>query len=140
MRNSHRAVVIALALGACGRTGELSVAAPAGSLQCALEEAEQMGYERITGRAERGAARVAQRLEEEPAEVADPQDLLGLDEIRPELRNRPIENQLLIREEGGRLRIAVLGVNREGREIRGGADAEDHARMILVQCSAPPAT
>lgn len=139
MQKILRAVAIGLVVGACGRSGELSAPAPAGALQCALDEAEQMGYERITGRAARGAIRLSQRLEEEPAEQADPQDLLGLDEIRPVLQNRPVENQLLVREADGRLWIDVLGVNSEGREIRGGADAEDHARMLLVQCTPPPA-
>jgi hypothetical protein len=137
MRMILQAALSTLLLAGCGRTGELSAPAPAGALQCAVEAAEQMGYERITGGAARGAIRVSQRLEPAPAQAADPQDLLGLDEIRPVVRNPQVENQLVLREAGGRLRIEVLGVNREGREIRGGADADDHARIILVQCSAP---
>jgi hypothetical protein len=132
-----RFLVLLLAAGAagCARPVEYAAPAPAGALTCAVEQAQQLGYERVTGRAERQAIRVSQRIEPPPATAADPQDLIGPDEIRPVLRNPPHENQLLLRHDRGQLRIEVVSVDERGAEVEAGRDAVEHAQMILVRCT-----
>jgi hypothetical protein len=135
MRTRFLVALLVAGAAACARPIEYSAPAPAGVLACALEQAEQLGYERITGRAERQAIRVSQRIEPPPGTLADPQDLIGPDEIRPVLRNPPYENQLLLREGGGRLRVQVVSMDVRGEQVEAGRDAVEHAQMILVRCT-----
>jgi hypothetical protein len=130
------AVCLILLLGACRGPEEYSAPAPAGALDCALREAREMGYSRMTGEPEEDYVRVSQRtdlpLEIRP-EGRDP--LPGPEAVRPAHNEEPMFNELMLREDGGRLRIQIVGRLEGGEVIEAGRDAESHAQRILAACS-----
>ena len=124
------------ALAACRGPREYSAPAPAGALDCALREAQDIGYQRMEGGRDRGLIRVSQRVEDPPTiRREQPDPLSGREDVRPIIENRPFENQLLFREDGGRLRIQIVGLTRDGAQIDAGADADSHAQRILAACT-----
>ena len=124
-------------LAACNRPPEYVGPAPAGAINCALSEAIDLGYRRMEGGAEDRFVRVSQRPDPAPSQGAvssDPPPGTGrrLDEA-----DRPGENQLIFREEGGRLHIQVVSLA-DGRPTSAPMPAADaHARRILAACTGP---
>lgn len=128
------AASLVLLLAACGGPREYSAPAPAGALQCALEEAEELGYERMSGEPDEAYVRVGQRVDPPLAvRPTQPPPPAGPDGARPAAGDAPDSNQLLLREEGGMLRIEVLHADGHAGI---GSDADGHAQMILAACTA----
>ena len=126
------AVGLALLLAACGRTREFAGPAPAGALDCALREAQGMGYSRKEGANASDYVRVSQQVElpqEMRPEGRDP--LPGPDAVRPVTSEREMPNELIVREVRGQLRIQVVG----RLDGDGGTEAESHAQRILAACT-----
>lgn len=131
------AVVLACLAAGCARPREYAAPAPEGALQCALREAEELGYVRMSGEPGEDFVRVSQRVDPPPSlDLAERPPLPGLDATRPVAQDEPIHNELLLREADGMLRIEVLHA-REGDESpdRDGSEADGHAQIILTTCS-----
>lgn len=124
-------------LAACSRPPSYAAPAPAGAVECALREAIDLGYRRMEGGADEGFARVSQRPDPPPGEgtaSVDPPPGTGR---RLEEEDRPAENQLIFREQGGRLHIEVVSFA-EGRVVETPMPTADaHARRILATCTTP---
>lgn len=134
------AAALALLLAGCGGPREYAAPAPAGALRCALEEAEELGYERMSGEPAEAYVRVSQRADPPPGlRLEERPPPAGPEDVRPVAQEAPIYNQLLLREEDGMLRIGVLHTDASGEALDGnaglGSDAEGHAQMILAACS-----
>lgn len=131
-------IALVLATGGCARPRVYSAPAPAGALDCALREALDLGYQRMTGEPQEGYIRVAQRIE--PSQLArrrEADPLPGSDRVLPDASDAPVENQLAFQERRGQLRIQVVSVTRAGEAVAPQHDAEAHAQIILATCSAP---
>ena len=120
---------------ACHRPPEYVGPAPAGAITCAMNEALDLGYRRMEGSVEEHFLRMSQRPEPRPGERAvsiDPPPGTGrrLDE-----QERPQENQLILREETGRLRIQVVSTAEDRPTQLDMPDADAHARRILATCT-----
>ena len=124
-------------LAACNRPPEYVGPAPAGAINCALSEAIDLGYRRMEGAADDPVVRVSQRPDDPPGAGGaslDPPPGTGR---RLEEEARPEENQLIFREEGGRLHIQVVSLA-DGRPTSAPMPAADaHARRILAACTGP---
>jgi hypothetical protein len=132
------APIVVLGLVGCRGPEQYSAPAPAGSVACAVREAEQMGYRRLEGGEERGSVRVGRYIAPPPArEPTDPAVRLS-DRQGPRLSDGPFESQLRISERDGSLRIAILSEARSpGGAPDPGGPAGD-ARQILVRCMTQP--
>ena len=129
-------VLLLLAVAAaCNRPAEYVGPAPAGAMSCALSEALDLGYRRMEGNADERFVRVSQRPDAPPAEgaiSANPPPATG----RPVgAEERPSENQLTFREEGGRLRIQVMSFADGQPTASPMPTADAHARRILATCT-----
>ena len=124
-------------MAACTQPPQYVAPAPAGAVECALREAIDLGYRRMEGAADDPVVRVSQRPDDPPGAGGaslDPPPGTGR---RLEEEARPEENQLIFREEGGRLHIQVVSLA-EGSPTRTPMPAADaHARRILATCSTP---
>jgi hypothetical protein len=136
MRTPTPLLVLPL-LAACNQPAQYTAPAPAGAVECALREALDLGYRRMEGGADDPVVRVSQRPDDPPGTggaSAEPPPVTGQ---RPEEEPRPEENQLIFREEGGRLHIQVVSLA-EGSPTQTPMPAADaHARRILATCSTP---
>ncbi len=131
---------LALLLAACGTPREYAAPAPAGALDCALREVEELGYERMSGEPGEAYVRVSQRVDPPPGiRLEERPPPPGPDDVRPVVETAAIYNQLMLREDDGMLRIEVLHNAESGpapeREVEIGADADAHAQIILAACS-----
>lgn len=120
---------------ACNRPPEYVGPAPAGAINCALSEALDLGYRRMEGSADDRFVRVSQRPDPAPGEGAvsvDPPPGTGR---RSEDADRPSENQLIFREEAGRLRIQVVSFADGQPTTTPAPTADAHARRILATCT-----
>lgn len=129
-------VCVVLLLGACRGPREYAAPAPAGALDCALREARDLGYTRMEGAGADDYARVSQRVEL-PAEIRperrDP--LPGVDAVRPRPTDEPMYSELILREDGGRLRIQVVPLTRGAETVEAGRTADGDAQRILSACT-----
>jgi hypothetical protein len=134
-----RAIPLLLALAACGRAYEFSGPAPAGALRCTLEHGLAAGYELVEGGVDAAFLRLAQRLPPAPGEarVIEPQPDLG-DVVLRDAAPHPVENQIVVVEQRGRLTLTVLGLTDRGVRVGPGSNAEDQARTMLALCTASP--
>ncbi len=131
------AVVLAFLAAGCARPREYAAPAPEGALQCALQEAEELGYVRMSGEPGEDFVRGSQRVDPPPSlDLAERPPPPGPEDIRPVPRDEPVHNELLLRAADGMLRIEVLQT-REGDEelARDGSEADGHAQIILTTCS-----
>ncbi|HEX6069966.1 MAG TPA: hypothetical protein VFZ18_09080 [Longimicrobiaceae bacterium] len=134
MRTPKLLLLLPLAV-ACNRPPEYVGPAPAGAISCALDEALDLGYRRMEGSADERFVRVSQRPDPAPGEGAvsvDPPPGTGR---RPGEAERPAENQLIFREEGGRLRIQVVSFADGQPTTTPMPTADAHARRILATCT-----
>ena len=130
------AAVVVLAAG-CRGPEQYSAPAPAGSVACAVREAEQMGYRRLEGREDRGAVRIGRYIAPPPArEPADPEVRLS-DRQGPRIRQGPFESQLRVSERDGLLRIAILSDYRSPGDAPDPGGPAGDARQLLVKCMTP---
>ena len=136
MRGWIAPVVVLVAAG-CRGPEQYAAPAPAGAAECAVREAEQMGYRRLEGNEARGAVRLGRYIAPPPGrEPTDPEVRLS-DRQGPRLSEGPFESQLRVWERDGMLRIAILSRPRsEGGAPDPGGPAGD-ARQLLVRCSPP---
>lgn len=136
MRITRLALVALLPAAACARPQQYTAVAPASSLECALREAQQIGYARMAGEPAERAIRVAQRIEPPPAQQRDPRDpMLGEDRVRPTQEDPPTENQLLLRHDGRRLRVQIVSAVERSLRVQPTSGADDHAQMIIARCA-----
>jgi hypothetical protein len=121
---------------ACNRPPAYVGPAPAGALDCALREAIDLGYRRMEGRPGDSFARVSQRPDPaaEGAAEVNPRPGAG---TRLDQEARPMENQLIFREEGGRLRVEVVSLAAGRAEDSTVPTADAHARRIFATCTTP---
>jgi hypothetical protein len=135
----RRMLAVLLLFTGCGRAGDFSGPAPEGGMRCALEHGLAAGYELIEGSPEEGFLRLTQRLPPSPGEAraVQPEPNLG-DVVLREAARRPVENQILVSEERGRLNLTLLGISDEGVRVDAGSNAEDLARSILALCTTTP--
>lgn len=133
------APIVVLGIAGCRGPEQYSAPAPAGAVECALREAEQMGYRRLEGGEDRGAVRIGRYIAPPPArEPTDPAVRLS-DRQGPRLSDGPFESQLRVSERDGNLRIAILSEARsQGAAPDPGGPAGD-ARQILARCMTPAA-
>lgn len=131
------AVVLLLSIAGCGRPREYTALAPAGALECALREARELGYRPAEGEREAGYVRVTQRVDPLlPPRVQEGAPRPGPEVVPKPPREVPMYNELMLREDGERLRIRVVEPV-EGMDRTSGNSAESHAEIILAACSAP---
>lgn len=124
-------------VAACNRPPQYVAPAPAGAVDCALREALDLGYRRMEGGGDERVVRVSQRPDPRPGEGAvDPDPSPGTGD-RLEEDDRPDENQLIFREEGGRLHIQVVSLAEGSPTTTPMPAADAHARRILATCAAP---
>ena len=126
-------------LASCGRTVQFAAPITPGAFQCALREAEEMGYRRLEGSRETGAVRLGRYIAPPPAqEPTDPEVRVG-DVTNPRLDRGQFESQIRVSERRGELRITVLS-RPEGDDASAAAGGvEGDAQQILAECAAPPA-
>lgn len=132
-------LLIAPLLAACSRPPQYVAPAPEGAVDCALQEAIEMGYRRMEGGGDASLVRVSQRPDPRPGEGTAPADPAPGTGQRLEVteEDRPEENQLIFRHENGRLHIQVVSLA-EGRPVERPMPAADsHARRILAACTTP---
>lgn len=131
--------LLLLAVAGCRGPRTFSAPAPANALECALREAQEIGYVRLEGQAESGVVRIGKRTAPPPGrEVTDPEVRLS-DITGPRLRTGEFESMLRVSMRRGQLRIAVLSLpDPEGAAGAPGVDSPTgDAQEILVQCSSP---
>lgn len=129
--------VLLLFATACRGPAQYVAPAPAGAIDCALREAEDLGYRRMEGGGDQSILRVSQRPDPPPGEGGvDPDPAPGTGQ-RLEDESRPGENQLVFREEGGRLHIQVVSQAEGGPTTTAMPTADAHARRILAACTTP---
>ena len=133
------AVILPALVAGCSRPPQYVALAPEGAVECALEQAIDLGYRRMAGGSAESVVRVSQRPDPRPGEgTAEPGPAARIGErLQPLDEDRAEENQLLFRHERGRLHIQVVSLA-EGSPTRATAPAADaHARQILAACSTP---
>lgn len=128
-------------LAGCAGHERYSAPAPASALDCAVREAEQIGYRRLATGSERGV-RMGKYIPPTPArEAADPRSATGTD---PDLGRSvlhgddggPLESQFRVWHDRGELRFEILS-EREGPSVETAVtgDVAEDAQRILAQCS-----
>lgn len=106
----------ALTLAACAGPQRFSAPAPDGALDCALREAQHLGYQAVEGSVKDGMVLVGRPITTGDARI-------------------PWDGQLRLRQGDGLLRIEVISE----RSLSGqpSATAADDGRQILALCSSP---
>ena len=128
-------------LAGCAGQQHLSAPAPASALECAVREAEEMGYRRLSSNRRMGV-RLGKYTPGSPArEVADPRGATGTD---PDLGasvlhgddGGPLESQFRVWHDRGELRFEIVS-ERDGPsvETRVTGDAGEDATKILAICA-----
>ena len=126
-------VVMALA-GCASPLLQFSAPAAAGALDCAIREAEEMGYRRLEGEMEQGAVRLGRFIPPPPArEPTDPAVRLS-DRQGARAVEGPFETQIRVSERRGQLRVAVLTAPDSDAAQRDPGGPAGDARMILAEC------
>ncbi|HET8656656.1 MAG TPA: hypothetical protein VFL93_14135 [Longimicrobiaceae bacterium] len=134
-------LLVPVALAACARPKEFVAPAPAGAVSCAVREAEHLGYTRIAGEPGDAFVRMGIRIPPPPAQgPAAPPPLDGPSSVAPPpARGKkeipPLQDQLLFREQDGKLHVQVVSVSSSGQSIAPSQDAVDHAQMVLARCT-----
>ena len=108
----------ALTLAACAGPQRFSAPAPDGALECALREAQHLGYQQVEGKVEDGMVLVGRRIATDYSQI-------------------PWDGQLRLRQGDGRLRIEVISDRNLNGQPPGTATTADDGRQILALCSAP---
>jgi hypothetical protein len=121
-------------IAACNRPPEYVGPAPAGAMDCALREALDLGYRRMEGGSDERLVRVSQRPDPVPGQGAVEPPLRPGQRLEQD-QERPEENQLIFREEGGRLHIQVVSQAEENPTTVAMPAADAHARRILAACT-----
>lgn len=130
------AVCLLLLLAACRGPREYAAPAPAGALDCALRQARDMGYNRMEGANAPDYVRVSQRVDlanDALPQTGDPRT--GPDVVRPRASDEPRYNELIMREDGGRLRIQIVPPPPGARTEEVGRTADGDAQRILAACT-----
>lgn len=135
MKHTTRLLLLAL-LGGCRPVPYYAAPAPAGALDCATREAEELGYVRISP-AEEPAVQMRQPIDSprRGQQQLDPVTGRPVDVVR-DAQHIPRENELRIRETHGLLRIEILSQGDQRRLRQEGSNAPDHAQIILSRCTA----
>lgn len=124
-------------IAACSRPAEYVGPAPAGAVECALREAIDLGYRRMEGGGDEAVVRVSQRPDPAPGAGGVDRDPAPGTLRRAGEEVRAEENQLIFREDRGRLHIQVVSYA-EGSPTRTPMPSADaHARRIFATCTAP---
>ena len=137
--NRYCLLLLVLAPLGCRGPRQFSGPAPAGALDCALRQAEEIGYRRLDGRAEAGVVRLGRHIPPPPGrEPTDPEIRLS-DVTGPRLAQGEFESQIRVSVRRGQLRVAVLSEPEPDAATRaaGAGDATGDAQQILAECVAP---
>lgn len=127
--------VLLLGLAACRGPQTFSAPAPAGAVECAVREAEENGYRRITGQAETGVVRMGRFIPDRPGREPIGPDVRVGDRTDPRLREGDFEAQLRISHRRGRLRVAVIPDPDGATRGPGADDPVGDAQEILAECT-----
>jgi hypothetical protein len=136
-----RYVVISLALGlsACAGPQRFSGPAPANAIDCAVREAQKLGYQRMAGETEEGAVRVGLHIPPRPVvETREMDSRKSSDQPSasgPEVADTPMDAQLRFRYAGGRLSIEVISDSNEKTPPGMEQTVTGHAQQILALCT-----
>lgn len=130
-------------LAGCAGQQQFSSPAPASSLECAIGEAEEMGYRRLSS-SRRMGVRLGKYVPDDPAReqrdrmspTGTDRDL-GNDVLRGD-DGGPLESQFRVWHDRGQLRFEILS-EREGPsvETQVTGDASEDAQKILALCGGP---
>jgi hypothetical protein len=134
-------LLVPVALAACARPKEFVAPAPAGAVDCAVREAEHLGYTRIAGEPGDPFVRMGILIPPPPAQgPAAPPPMDGPSSVVAPAREKkeipPLQDQLLFREQDGKLHVQVVSVSSSGQSVAPPRDAIDHAQMVLARCTA----
>ena len=131
------ASIVAAGLAGCASPlQQFAAPAPAGSIDCALREAQEIGYRRLEGDSDAGVVRLGRHIPPPPArEPTDPAVRLS-DRQGPRTPEQgQFETQIRIWERAGQLRIAVLATSDSDAAERDPGGPAGDARQILAQCA-----
>lgn len=119
----------------CGRTRQFDAPTSPGAFECALREAEEIGYRRLEGSREAGVVRLGRYIPPPPArEPTDPEVRVS-DVTNPRLDPGRFESQIRISERRGQLRIAVIAQPDPDAATAAAGGVEGDAQQILAQCA-----
>lgn len=131
------APLLTLLAAACGGLPRFSAPAPAGSLACAVREAEELGYQKMGGEVEEGVVRLAKRTLPPPARQ-EPQPTRPVGPVvAQQVEDPPVDATIRISERRGRLDIAIVAEREPDPATDRAGDASDDAQRILLQCASP---
>lgn len=126
---------IALVLVGCASQPRYTVPAPYEALDCALEEALSLGYERLEGTVEGREVLVGKRRAK-PINRQDPRPERELgDIVFEDLRDVPWESRLRLHHGAGRLRVDVLSQPEESRDVGEVGEATADAQRLIATCT-----
>jgi hypothetical protein len=132
-------IPLALGLGACAGPQRYSGPAPANAVDCAVREAQKLGYQKMAGEAEEGEVRVGIHIPPRPVtEVREMDSHRSSDQpsaTGPEVADTPMDAQLGFRYAGGRLSIEVISDTQEKAPPGFRQTVLDHAQQILALCT-----
>jgi hypothetical protein len=130
--------IAALALlAACGGLPSYSVPAPEGALDCAVEEAAELGYRKLEGEVEAGVVRMGKYIPPPPGrDLSEPDEELG-DVVLTDFEDIPLQSQIRLSYSGGELRVQVLSEREPDLATRRTGDASEDAQRVLASCTTP---
>jgi hypothetical protein len=137
----HVVIPLALGLGACAGPQRFSGPAPANAVDCAVREAQRLGYQKMAGETEEGAVRVGLHIPKAPVTETrrmDPNKASDQpSETGPEVADTPMDAQLRFLYAGGRLTIQVISGTEKTAPPGMQQTVTSHAQQILALCTSP---
>jgi hypothetical protein len=131
-------IPLALGLGACAGPQRYSGPAPANAVDCAVREAQKLGYQKMAGEEEEGVVRVGIHIPPRPVTEVREMDSRRSDQpsaTGPEVADTPMDAQLRFRYAGGRLSIEVISDSQQKAPPEFRQSVIDHAQQILALCT-----
>jgi hypothetical protein len=130
-------LLVPLTLAACAGPQRFSAPAPDGALDCALRQAQQLGYQAVEGSVEDGMVLVGRRVAPRPETAADERPGQEGKIVTTNYSQIPWDGQLRLRQGGGQLRIEVISDRNLSGQPPGTATTADDGRQLLALCSSP---
>ena len=130
-------LLVPLTLAACAGPQRFSAPAPAGALDCALRQAQHLGYQTVEGRVEDGMVLVGRRIAPRPELSVGNQPGQEGKIATTDYSRIPWDGQLRLRQGDGQLRIEVISERNLNGQPSGTATTADDGRQLLALCSSP---
>jgi hypothetical protein len=127
----------ALTLAACAGPQRFSAPAPDGALECALREAQHLGYQTVEGRVQDGMVLVGRGIAPRPTSTTRNQPGQEGKVVTTDYSRIPWDGQLRLRQGDGLLRIEVISERDLSGQPPGTATTADDGRQLLALCSTP---